>query len=64
MNPNYDFRNSFIKLAWTLIIFLLKLVQFKIMKFKGCCVFCCNGNIYGYILGCTTNSATHDELVR
>jgi len=32
------------------------------MKFKGC-VFCWNGKIYGYILGCITNSTTHNELV-
>jgi len=33
------------------------------MKFKGCCVFCWNGKIYGYILGCITNSVTDNELV-
>jgi len=33
------------------------------MKLKGCCVFCQNGKIYGYILGCITNSAAHNELV-
>jgi len=33
------------------------------MKFKGCCVFCSNDKIYGYILGCISNFATHNELV-
>ena len=64
--PNYDGKDSFLKLALTLIIFVLKLVYHRLWNLEILCFPLHMVNFvrfYGCILGWTTNFVAHNELV-